>query len=337
MRLVIIFLLLLTDVTAQVDSIYNSAYKELNEMLNGKKPINFKKAVFTVENAYLDTTLSYNSYEKYIQSLTKVSLAFRKANRLTGYKYADSTQVAISGSLFRILTDTIYAIGNKPVSFPFKYDFDDIFGEKDWTKMFVTKLIATQTGNCHSLPFLYKILCEEQGIKAYLAFAPNHIYIKQRNKKDGWYNTELTSGVFPLDAWVMASGYVSTETIRNGLYMDTLSPKQSIAVCLIDLARGYERKGQNYYDFILNCCNTALKYYPNFAEGLLYKAEILKKQGLKEKHKEMSQTYVALAKMGYREIPHKMYLEWINSLEKDREKYQNSKINDTFNSSKQPK
>jgi hypothetical protein len=244
------------------------------------------------------------------------------------------------------MKDSIFDTQHNLVLKPFAYDFEDSFAETDWSKMFVIKLLSTHTGNCHSLPFLYKILCEEQNTKAYLAYAPNHIYIKQRCKKDGWYNSELTSGMFPIDAWVIASGYVSTQTIKNSLYMDTLSQKQSLAQCLIDLARGYQRKAKdNYFDFVLMCCNTALKYNPHFVEGLLYKAETLKKQydyfsaeAMPSKaqsiYPDMQTAYVSLAKLGYREIPEEMYTEWINSLEKNKEKYQNKKINNTFNHQK---
>ncbi len=345
----ICFIFIFNISLAQKDSltiIYQNAYESINNMLKGKEPINFKKAVFVTENAFYDNVLSYEKFNNYIDFLVKLSEAFRKANPLKDYKFSDSIEVAKSGSTFKIMKDSIFDIKHNLVLKPFVYDFDDIFAEKDWSKMFVTKLLTTHTGNCHSLPFLYKILCEEQNVKAYLSFAPNHIYIKQRNKKDGWYNSELTSGLFPIDAWVMASGYVSTETIKNSLFMDTLSQKQSLAICLIDLARGYEnRMKSDYYGFVTMCCNTALTYNPNYVEGLLYKAETLKKQydlytssGLptqaKEIFPEMQTAYVKLAKLGYREIPEDMYYQWISSLEKDKEKYQNKQINRTFNKGK---
>ncbi len=312
-------------------------------MLIGKEPISFKKAVFISENAYYHNQLSYEAFNTYIQYLVKISQAFRKANTLQNYSYSDSSEIAISASVFKIMKDSIFDTKHNLAIHPFIYDFEDSFAENDWSKMFVTKLLATHTGNCHSLPFLYKILCEEQGVKAYLAYAPNHIYIKQRNKKDGWYNSELTSGLFPIDAWIIASGYVSTQTIKNSLYMDTLSQKQSLAQCIIDLARGYERlKKENYFDFVMMCCNTALKYNPNYVEGLLYKSETLKTQydyynatntteKAKKIYPEMQTAYVSLAKLDYREIPEEMYYQWINSLEKNKEKYQNKEISDTFN------
>src|SRR6202012_1332497 len=100
------------------------------------------------------------------------------------------------------------------------------------------------------------------------------MYIKNRCKSIGWYNTELTSGCFPIDAWIMASGYLPTKAIKSGIYMDTLSNAAAISICVIDLAKGYEHKTHNYYDgFMLKCCDLALKYHPEDVQALLLKAE----------------------------------------------------------------
>jgi len=231
---------------------------------------------------------------------------------------------------------------------PFVYDFDDIWGAYDWSNMFVSKLLQSKKGNCHSLPYLYKILAEEMNTKAYLSIAPNHFYIKGQNKSNGWYNTELTSGIFPNDAWLMASGYIHLDAVMNKMYMEALSDKQSIAICMIDLAKGYERKLGFFanYDFILKCCDTALKYYPNYINALLYKAEVKKKQfqslmkihlaeypsdifqfpEAKQLFDEMTALYSKIHDLGYRRMPEEMYLTWLASLIKEREKYENKKI-----------
>src|SRR5690606_33829743 len=144
---------------------------------------------------------------------------------------------------------------------PFDYNFDDPFGHNNWNSMFVSNLLMSRKGNCHSLPFLYKILAEQLGIEAHLALAPNHIYIKHRSEKDGWYNTELTSGIFPIDAWIMASGYVHIDAIRNGVYMKALNNKESIALCLVDLAQAYQTQEFYDLDFVIKCADKALEYF----------------------------------------------------------------------------
>jgi len=320
-------------------------------MLEEKKLLNFKRAVFVTENSWFDDKLSYNTYITYISLLTNVCKEWGKANPLLYYKQADSLQVAMGGAIFHIMTDTVKDVSGKLICIPYKYDFDDCFAQQNWTNMFVTKLMTNHKGNCHSLPILYKILADELGVKAYLSFAPNHMYIKQKSKIIGWYNTELTNALFPNDAWIMASGYVSREAIVSGIYMDTLSEKQSIVLCLNDLAKGYLRKFKNPdLLFVINCCNLGLKYYPNYAELLLLKAETLKKiyenyiakYGLNspqyEEHKEkiqnifseMETSYALLAKLDYREIPEEMYFEWMKSLERDKAIYQDGKMNSVY-------
>lgn len=213
--------------------------------------------------------------------------------------------------------------------------------------MFVTKLLVTNSGNCHSLPYLYKIVANEMGTTAYLTFSPNHIYIKNKCKKTGWYNTELTSGDFPTDGWIMCSGYITNEAIISGIYMDTLSQQQSVAYTLIDLAKGYEKKfGIGDGAFILKSCSACLNYYPNCINALLLKAEtqkklfeammknnntqyvseILNKPEAKALYEDMEQTYGKIALSGYREMPEEMYKNWLKSLSQAKDEYSNRKV-----------
>ena len=198
----------------------------------------------------------------------------------------------------------------------------------------MTKLMNTHKGNCHSLPYLYKIIADELGAKCWLALAPNHIYIRNYSKKDGWYNTELTSGEFPIDAWLTASGYIPLQAVQNELYCDTLSNQQAITLCLLDLAKGYERQTKNYYDgFILQCCDKVLEYHSADVKAMLLKAETLKRVYEKQKkensadasgtYNKMEQQYIRLYDLGYREMPEGMYRDWVMSVTKQREKYGN--------------
>lgn len=241
------------------------------------------------------------------------------------------------------MKDTV-RIANMVNVIPFEYDFSDFLDTKNWPRTFVTKLMFTGSGNCHSLPYLYKILADELETEAWLSFAPNHIYLKHRNKRLGWYNTELTSGEFPTDAWIKASGYITLDAIRNGIYMDTLSRKQTIALCVFDLAKGYMAKTGNFSDgFVLKCCDLVLKYHENNINALLLKAETLKKlyDRCNELHdvtstlyyyNEMQALYVRGLQLGYREMPPEMYQAWIASAKLGEEKFSNQEIKTNFHS-----
>jgi len=329
--------------------LYEKSFNIIDSMLVDSSLQCFKKAVFVTENAYYDGHLNENTNNKEIETLLKLTTALSNTKSVL-YSGFDKDIVMKHSALFRVLTDTIpLAFDSTHIFFhlPYKYDFDDMWGEKDWTKMFVSKLLATGKGNCHSMPYLYKILAEEIGIPAYLALAPNHIYIKTYSQKMGWYNTELTSGTFPIDAWIIASGYVTVDAVRNGLYMDTLNTKQCVANCLLDLAQGYQHKfGKANPDFVVKCCNTTLKYHPTNVNAMLTKAEAQKyyiqtqmktknvktpqelfaDKSITEMFEDMEQTYVRLHQLGYRRMPEEMYMQWMGKLKSESTTYNNNKV-----------
>lgn len=220
----------------------------------------------------------------------------------------------------------------------YTYDMEDFWGEKDWTKMFVTKLIYTQSGNCHSLPALYKILADELNVSAWLALAPNHTYIKQWNDKTGWYNTELTTGQFPFDHDIKFNSYIKTEAIAAGVYMDTLSVKENIAYVITDLAHGFTKKfGFDDTATPLRWLETAIQYFPDYVNALILKAELQKKEyeklmkdkktnhftdlwkdvEMKNKFNMLEQSYYNIHQIGHRRMPKEMYLNWLFRVQND--------------------
>jgi hypothetical protein len=354
---VLAFALMLSFATlAQTDSVklglYNKAYNNINSMLAKGKP-SFKAAVFAVENAYYRNSLSNEAYEKTIKGLAALSTAYLRSNPLL-YKGKDSATIGKYAAVFKVMTDSIPVSFNDTILYhlPYKYNFNDFDGSADWTDMFVSKLLETHLGNCHSMPYLYKIIVQELGEEAYLALAPNHIYLKLFSQTDGWYNTELTSGDFPIDAWIMASGYVHLSAIQYAVYMDTIGNMKSVAMCLVDLAQGLDvqTNGSAIDSFVLKCCNTALAYFPNYINALLLQSKVYKRQfseRLKAAGYNTPQEYVdkdtegkkmfenmtlltsKIYDLGYRRMPVKMYMEWLSVLKTQREKYSNKKINFT--------
>jgi hypothetical protein len=329
----------------QVEYIDALRYLE-NTLSRPLNPKSFRQAVFVTEQAFrhdLDTS----DLNKRVIALKRLTEFNKVANPLI-YRGKDYEKLNTYASLFKILTDTTIVLGlnekDTLIIYPFAYDFEDIFGSKNWEKMFVSKLLYQQTGNCHSLPYLYKIICNEMGVSCHLALAPNHIYIKHRADRGGMYNTELTSASFPMDAWLMASGYISLEAVQKGTYLDTLTEKESIALCVFDLAQGYNHKyPENDGKFLIECCDLALKYFPNYVNAILLKAETRLKQlqAMQKRYgyaylkevtaypeakilwDEMNSLYMKLYTLGYRQMPEQMYVEWLTSLKTEKEKYTN--------------
>ncbi len=312
--------------------LYERTYQELAKMLDGRYPLSFKRAVYLTENAYFEDDLDYRQFNGAIRDLVEVcQTVAQSSGSYLLYDRPDKQNVLRNAVLFQILKDSTRFTSGRVLS-PYRYDFEDFNGEQDWRKMFVSKLLVTHSGNCHSLPFLYKILADETNAPAWLALAPNHIYLKQYNEKDGWYNTELTSRTFPNDAWLMASGYISKETIVSGIYMDTLSAKQNIVLCLVDLAKGYERKVglAASEEFVLRCTTLAQQYFPHYINALLLHAEMLRHRFERQQttdasqhtYAEMETAYTRIVETGYREMPAQMYADWLQLVRKEKDKYQ---------------
>lgn len=142
---------------------YEKAYQELAKMLDGRYPLSFKRAVFLSENAYFDNRLSYEEFNEHIMELSRICQRSKTVNE-DRFLYAgpDRDQVARNAAIFALMKDSTHLRPGATLA-PFRYDFDDFNGDADWRKMFVSKLLVTHRGNCHSLPFLYKLIADETG------------------------------------------------------------------------------------------------------------------------------------------------------------------------------
>ena len=318
---------------------FYKASEKLNRMLGGLEPMNLKQAIFAIENAYFEGKLDYQSFDKEIQNL--ITIAQLKAKQ-DGYNWKNPQTRNIM--LFRAIADTLKV--KMPLeesyitSYPLQYDFNDFMGKQNWSKMFVSKLLASKSGQCHSLPLLYLILCEETGTLANLAFSPSHTYAKFKDQSGNWHNLELTNGRIVSDAFILGSGYITAEALKSHIYMEPLTQKQTIAQCFADLAKGYTKK-YGYDNFVSQCVDSTLKYDPTniFARQIKSDYQTLRFEyvvnqvgrppidSLKSHYpkvyrllEERNQTYQIIDASGYREMPEQAYQEWLNSVNKEKEK-----------------
>lgn len=197
---------------------YREALAEITQMLEGKKQLSLKKAVFLSENAWFENRQQYEWFCNDISAGTDIiKAAIQQAGHDT------TNQTARKWMLQKYMADTVVLkdSAGKPTFYhlPYQYDFEDPFGKTDWSKMFVTKLLGTRQGQCHSMPLLYLILAEELDIDARLTYSPGHSYIKVQNGKGEWFNYETTNGQYSTDSWVLSSGYVKAEAVKNGVYL----------------------------------------------------------------------------------------------------------------------
>jgi hypothetical protein len=220
---------------------FQEAVDEITDMLQDKKPVSFKRAVFLTENAYYNGKLDWDKFCKQIDTISST------VNKMIISKGLQKFKTAGNWAIFSYMTE------KSPFNnfSPMQYDFENFMGEEDYDSFMASKLLETKKGNCHSLPYLYKILADEVNVEAFVAIAPMHVYIKHKDEQGKWWNLELTSGTFSRTSFIMESFNVSDAGIESGLYMKALDGKDLLTLCLSDLLDYYQKKTGKFYGSIV--------------------------------------------------------------------------------------
>lgn len=303
-------------------------------MLDGKAELSVKQAVFLLEWAYLQGQPDYKAYYRNIANIADDLKAFMKLNNL--HKHPIGGNIA----LFEFFTNDNPLNGYRA----FTYDFDDYMGKHDFTKMFVTKLMHTHSGQCRSLPLFYKILANEIGAEAYIAYAPIHSFIRHHSE-DGsrWINVELTNHSMPREVFIIETTGITQRAIETGIYMKPCDDREIIINLLIELTYGYERL-YGVDSFVGHCVNVALQYNPNnlpawmrvadklYCDGIAYQQE-LRCKGLPEDQWSLNNytQYQAakkkIADLGYVETSQEMYDAWMKDIQEEIERRKQTATN----------
>ena len=237
-------------------TLYNQAFLEIADMLDGKTQLSIKRAVYLAEWAYLDGELNYEKYCSEIDSATIFLKKLIRANGLEQYKTGKN--MALIEYFFRPYSGNGYT--------PFTYDFNDSLTEESFTHQFVTKVMRTHTGQCSSLPYYYKILAEAIGAEAYVAYAPVHVFIRYPDDDnlfpEDWVNVELTTHQLTPGLHYIENFEINEAALTNKVYLHPLTDRETVAAQLADLAHGYWKKYGVYDDFTWLCATKSLEYYP---------------------------------------------------------------------------
>lgn len=325
-------------------SAFYSAFDEINKMLNGTETLNLGRVVFLVENAWHNNKFDYNTYQNSIRSSVEFCNQKIKEEKL------DKTDNLVKNMmLFRFMCDTLIledkTIQKIQIHYPIQYNYEDYDSHISYDSHFLTTLMQTGVGQCHSMPLYYLVLAEEMGAQAYWAFSPRHSFIKIQDEKGDWHNIELTCKAILSDTHYMNSGYIKSEALQNKIYLEPMNKTNVVAEMLVDLARYYYQK-YGFDDFYLKCLDTADKHLENKLNTKLLrsayqtrltltlahllnapKPEIMKELSPKAyKHFElMLAQYQEIDDMGYEEVPIAVYALWLNHIAKEKEKKEKAK------------
>ena len=312
---------------------YLKAQKRITQMLEGQLPLSIKEAFYVAEAAYGDLHLSYDEYCKLIQDNSNFIKQWLSQNQ---YNIADPE--ALHYGIQKFMSDTLYinVDGKKRGHYPFYYDYIDAQAKSDKRNYFVTKTLATGSGQCHTFPITYLILAETFNLEAGLAYNPQHSFIRYANNKGTMVNYETTIDRFLPNAYYMETLPVMSETQRNSLYVSELTKKQVVASVLFDLASNFIREHWLHdKTFVLQCMNTAEPFFPskgyiNLSHANLYKrlyaeefnvkvkqkgitnlADIEKYPDLLQAFRQYYQYMESINKLGIQELPDSEYLRML--------------------------
>ncbi len=321
---------------------YLQAFDKIKTMLETNENSNFEDAIFEIENAYHDNQLSKIEFKNELDFhvIRILQLANANKDRVPKQIQFENTALPLSppstslrtGSgrageecllnwaIFTYLTDTNWykqADGTYAVQYPMVYETTDPFGKENWETTQITSLLKTHKGNCFSLAALYYIFSLRLQTQAYLVTAPNHIFIQHKGFDGNYFNIELTTKTFPGSGTIKTYTYTTHEEVINGVSMRRLNEKEAVALCLVQLAKGFKRKATPLFwrsggeAFALNCADLALQHDSLCLTAMLLKKEVLENQFLNNENgflvsAELANEINQLKNLGYRQMPHEM-------------------------------
>lgn len=150
----------------------------------------------------------------------------------------------------------------------FSYDLDDPFGYRLRNKVLATYL-RTKKGNCISMPFLFIALGQKLGIDVTASTAPSHVFVKYRDESGGLFNLETTSGAgFTSEAWIRKNIPMTPESLENGIYLQRLTKRETVALMLDLLAEYYGETERD--EERIAVAQLALQHYPKDVFAMLH-------------------------------------------------------------------
>ena len=263
--------------------------------------------------------------EKYLDPFIDIKANLAEIERIyaaikTVPRYKETVEGKLNG-----LIQYLYHPGKWNDNTPYHYDFDDPLGTAKPQNSRISNYLKTRRGNCVSMPILMLILGKKLGLDMSLSTAPLHLFVQLKDQGHV-FNVEATAGGLKAKESYIKEFLISPEALQNGLYLQSLSKKETFVVMMEGVARKYSESDQNKdFDKAFELTSLMLEHYPNYPSAMIIRGnvwrnimhrdlELTKKKGIKQmtppmkKHfdellKRNSQWYAKAESIGWREPP----------------------------------
>lgn len=220
------------------------------------------------ETDYLQAKLAFDAIvDPQIDNAT----ASRAVDRLTAAARDLAGAGADDTRKLAAVRTAIYQSGTWNDNRPFAYDMRDPLGRNIENKLLATH-VRTRLGNCVSMPVLFLILADRLGLNVSLATAPHHVFVRYTGPDGRAVNLETTSGGHPArDVWYQQNMPMTDLALSNGIYMRTLSRRESVATMALTV--GEFLLGAGRYAEVIDVAEAIGEYAPRDVGPILLAGE----------------------------------------------------------------
>lgn len=164
----------------------------------------------------------------------------------------------------------------------FEYDLSDLPAVEKKNN-FINGYLDSKTGSCITMPMLYAILGQRLNYPIYIVDSPKHFFCRYVDEDFKENNIESTvNGGFTDDSEYIESAGINAKSIKNGVYMRTLTNKEYLSRLICINARYYFEYGEidkaiEYLELAIKLDKTNAGGFWNFAVVTHKKAQELDK------------------------------------------------------------
>lgn len=227
------------------------------------------QALFDTSEQDIDFAHTKLTIDKMIDPSINIGREMLRLNRIV----SDIKAMNLATSMEKkdALRHYLYDAGEWNEFTPFTYDFNDPKGT-DIDKKLLTNYMDSKKGNCISMPVLFISLGQKLDLDVTASTAPLHVFVKYTDDATGTtYNLETTSGGNPArDAWLRQGFPMTDLAIKNGIYLQKLTNKETVAVMANTLLQHYYEQKQ--FGQLIATADVILSHYPKAVNAIIYKA-----------------------------------------------------------------
>jgi regulator of sirC expression with transglutaminase-like and TPR domain len=231
--------------------------------------LNTVRDLFSLPDDKIDLAKARLTIEKYLDPSLDIDASLKEIDRIVAEikkvpRYNDSAEGKLNG-----IVQYLYIAGEWNDNKPYRYDFDDPLGTAKPQNSRLSNYLKTRTGNCVSMPMLVLITGQKLGLDMSLSTAPLHLFVRLHNEGE-FYNFEATSGGLKAGNSYVNEFSITSQAIKNGVYLQSLNKKQTLAVMLNELAQHYSQSTENSdFDKAFELTSLMLEHYPNAVTAMI--------------------------------------------------------------------